>query len=474
MSSGITRKLVTYFVLVIISFALIIGIVFSLSYRRQTKDTVKTSLLHESQMIVNLMENKATLNLTQVEVANLLSSMTLDDVQVWVVDHLGTITRLTPIKMGMGMMQDYTVLTSTTRNTIDKVLAGNQITSEKLRGLFNQDTLTIGSPVTQGNLVIGALFISTSLNAITSISNSGVRLMLIATLIGILIATLMGYFLSKHFIKPVQSANQAIDTLASGHYNLALKKSSNDELGQLADNLNILSNRLAKAKTSSDNLEKMRQNFISDITHELRTPVTVIRGLAEGVKDGLYEDTKGISEQIITETQGMQRLIKDLLELSKLEDPDFTFDKHPIELHDLLADTCRSAKPLMETKKLILTCTLQEGLWRIEADHQRLRQMLMIVLDNAVKFSPEGSIITVTASQEKESVCLSITDQGEGMNEETIKTLFVRYHTSEGNGLGLALCKKIADRHNIKIEVKSTPQKGTQFCFVIPLSKTQE
>jgi signal transduction histidine kinase len=468
MRSGITRRLVTYFILVIIAFAIIIGVVFSVSYQRQTKTTIKTSLTHESAMIVNLIETKGTINLTQAEVANLLASLSLEDVQVWVVDTNGDITRLTASKMGMGMMRDITNLTSTTRTYITSVLAGEEITSENVRGVFNQDTLTIGTPIYNGTTVIGGLFVSASLQAISSISNDGVRLMLFATLIGILFASLFGYFLSKRFIQPLQTANGAIDTLAAGNYNVNLTKSSNDEIGQLTDNINILSKRLSKAKTQSDNLEKMRQNFISDITHELRTPVTVIRGLAEGVKDGLYNGQE-VSEQIIVETQAMQRLIKDLLELSKLEDPDFAIEKNPIEIHDLLADVCRSAKPLIEPKKLILECHIEEGLWTIEADQQRLRQMLMIVIDNAVKFSPDGSTISVIAKKENNKIFLSITDHGEGMSEAQLKTLFVRYHTTEGNGIGLALCKKIADRHNIKIDVESTPKQGTEFIFILPI-----
>lgn len=468
MSSGITRKLVTYFILVIIAFALIIGIVFSVSYQRQTKTTIKASLTHESEMIVNLIESRGSLDITQKEVQDLLESMSLEDVQVWVVSDLGKITRLTSSKMGMGMMRDINNLSSTTKTYITQVLSGEVITSENVRGVFNTETLTIGTPILEGQNVVGGLFVSASLNAISSISNDGVRLMLFATLIGILIATLLGYLLSKRFIQPLQTANQAIDTLASGNYNVSLTKTSNDEIGQLSDNITILSKRLFKAKTQSDNLEKMRQNFISDITHELRTPVTVIRGLAEGVKDGLY-DGKDVSDQIITETMAMQRLIKDLLELSKLEDPDFTIEKAPIEIHDLLADVCRSAKPLIEPKKLTLDCSIQEGLWKIEADHQRLRQMLMIVLDNAVKFSPIGSSIQVQAKQEQNKVFLTITDHGEGMSEAQLKTLFVRYHTTEGNGIGLALCKKIADRHDIKIEVQSVEKDQTNFTFIIPI-----
>ena len=106
MSSGITRKLVAYFILVIITFSIIIGVVFSISYQRQTKNTIKDSLVHESEMIVSLIETKGTLYLTEAEVSSLLASMSLEDVQVWVVSDSGVITKLTTTKMGMGMMRE--------------------------------------------------------------------------------------------------------------------------------------------------------------------------------------------------------------------------------------------------------------------------------------------------------------------------------------------------------------------------------
>jgi signal transduction histidine kinase len=240
-------------------------------------------------------------------------------------------------------------------------------------------------------------------------------------------------------------------------------------MGQLADNITILSSRLAKAKTQSDNLEKMRQNFIADITHELRTPVTVIRGLAEGVKDGVYDDPKAVSQQIITETLAMQRLIKDLLELSKLEDPDFTIEFQPVELHDILSDVIRSTTPLLTPKALTLKTTITDGDWTLQADAQRLRQLLLIVLDNAVKYSPHGTDVSLKAEKHDTSISLSITDHGPGMTPEQLQTLFKRYHSTSGNGIGLALAKKIADRHGITIHVDSTVGVGTTLTFTFPI-----
>lgn len=465
MSSGITRRLISYFIVVIVAFAIIMGLVFSLGYQRQTKNTVKADLQRYAAQVVTMIEDSESFENHQSHIQDIFSASSLNNVQVWVVDPSGKIYRLTSIKMGMGMMRDISNLNSATRALIGDVLDGKEVTTDNVRGVFDRDVLTIGTPIRSNETIIGGLFISASTDDINAISWNGVRLMVIALVIGILIAILLGYFLSKRFITPLQKANSAIDTLAAGNYTVKITRDSDDEMGQLADNITILSSRLAKAKTQSDNLEKMRQNFIADITHELRTPVTVIRGLAEGVKDGVYEDPKAVSDQIITETLAMQRLIKDLLELSKLEDPDFTIEAQPVELHHILSDVIRSMTPLLTPKNLSLKTTIDDGDWTLLADAQRLRQLFLIVLDNAVKYSPQGAPIELTAHKQDNSIILSITDHGPGMTPEQLKTLFQRYHSTSGNGIGLALAKKIADRHGITIYVESTVGVGTKLTF---------
>jgi len=470
MSSGITRRLILYFTVVIAVFAIVMGLIFGLSYQRQTKETVKFDLQRYSAQIVAMVEESDSFEGHQVHVQELLGSSNLENVQVWVVDTTGKIYRLTSIKMGMGMMRDISNLNNTTRALIGAVLRGQEVSTDNVRGVFDREVLTVGTPIDNNGTIIGGLFISASAEDINAISWNGVRLMVIALVIGVLIAVLLGYLLSKRFITPLQKANLAIDTLAAGNYNVTMSRDSDDEMGQLADNITILSSRLAKAKTQSDNLEKMRQHFIADITHELRTPVTVIRGLAEGVKDGVYEDPKAVSDQIITETLAMQRLIKDLLELSKLEDPDFSIDRQPVELHSVLADLLRSVQPLLSPKNLVLNADIQPGTWTLSADAQRLRQMILIVLDNAIKYSPDGSSIDLVAQSTGDTITLTITDHGPGMTPEQVSTLFQRYHTTSGNGIGLALAKKIADRHDITIKVDSTVGSGTSLVFKFKLN----
>jgi len=233
---------------------------------------------------------------------------------------------------------------------------------------------------------------------------------------------------------------------------------------------------IAASLKAEANLEKMRQNFISDITHELRTPVTIIRGLAEGIQDQVYtgDAIQTASKQIIAESLDMQRLINDLLELSKLEDPDFKVDKQAFEWHELLQDVSRSAGQLISQKKQILETHIDEGLWNGLGDTQRLKQMFLAVIDNACKFSPEASLIMMNAKVTGKTLVIQIRDQGQGMTKEQREELFHRYkkdskNNPTGNGLGLLIVSKIAQKHAIAIEVESSEDKGTTFIFNIDL-----
>lgn len=478
MNKGITRKLILYFILVIVSFAIIIGVVFGFNVRKQTRETIEVNLLSQSTLIADLMAKERTFDIDKDTVEYYLSSINVDDLQVWVVGVDGSITTITDTRMGMGMMRNYNNLTKSTQDLLSKVLMGEQLVSDRVKGVFDVDTLTVGTPIQVNDKVVGALFISASVQSINALSTSTIRTMLIALGFGLLIAIALGYFLSLNFVKPLMVANDAVNTLAQGKYDIHIDDSRDDEIGLLSRNINVLAKRLEDASKQSASLEKMRQNFIADITHELRTPVTIIRGLAEGVKDNVYDvkDSPMISKQIIHETVGMQRLIQDLLDLSKLEDPDFKLDMRPLELHEVLTDVSRSAQALLEAKKQQLVIDIQEGEWNIIGDHQRLKQMFIAVLDNASKFSENGKDIMLTAKKRKDTVTITVKDEGKGMSDIQQKELFKRYkkdsqNNPNGNGLGLLIVSRIAASHKIDLSVNSEENKGTEIVFKIKLTE---
>lgn len=476
MSQGITRKLILYFILVILSFAIVIGLVFGFNVRKQTRESIEVNLLSQSTLIANLIADNRSFDIDESVVNSYLSSVDVDDLQVWVVSSDGEIKTITKTRMGMGMMRNYYSLSKGTQELLSQVLKGEQLISDRIKGVFNVDTVTVGTPIRINEKIVGALFISASISSIDALSTTTIRTMMVALFIGILIAIALGYLLSMNFIKPLMKANNAINTLASGNYNIEIDESRKDEFGLLSKNINSLAKRLDDASRQSENLEKMRQNFIADITHELRTPVTIIRGLAEGIKDNVYDikDSPLISNQIIHETVGMQRLIQDLLDLSKLEDPDFKLDMRTLELHEVLSDVSRSAKALLESKKQRLNLNIEEGEWNIVGDHQRLKQMFIAVIDNASKFSEQNSEIRLSAKMIDKQVIISIKDTGVGISELQQKELFKRYkkdsqNNPNGNGLGLLIVSRIAYNHKIDISVNSEENKGTEIVFTINL-----
>lgn len=472
MSQGITRKLILYFIMVIVSFALVIGLVFGFNVRKQTRESIEVSLLSQSTLIASLIAENRSFDIEERVVQYYLSSIDVQDLQVWVVSNDGDIKTVTETHMGMGMMRNYYSLNKSTQELLSQVLKGEQLISDRIKGVFNVDTVTVGTPIRINNQIVGALFISASIQSIDALSTASIRTMMVALLIGILIAIGLGYILSMNFIKPLMKANNAINTLALGHYNIEIDESRKDEFGLLSKNINSLAKRLDDASRQSENLEKMRQNFIADITHELRTPVTIIRGLAEGIKDKVYDisDSPMISNQIIHETVGMQRLIQDLLDLSKLEDPDFKLDMRNLELHDVLSDVSRSAQALLEAKKQRLVTNIESGEWNSVGDHQRLKQMFIAVIDNASKFSDLNSDIYLNAKRMEEKIVVSIKDNGVGISEIQQKELFKRYkkesqNNPNGNGLGLLIVSRIAYNHKIDIQVRSEENKGTEIIF---------
>ncbi len=476
MSQGITRKLILYFILVILSFAIVIGLIFGFNVRRQTRESIEVNLLSQSTLIANEIAENRSFDIDENVVNYYLSSIDVEDLQVWVVSSEGDIKTITESHMGMGMMRNYYSLSKSTQELLTQVLDGKQLISDRIKGVFNVDTVTVGTPIQISDKIVGALFISASISSIDALSTTTIRTMLVALFIGLLLAIVIGYLLSMNFIKPLMKANNAINTLASGQYNIEIDESRKDEFGLLSKNINSLAKRLDDASRQSENLEKMRQNFIADITHELRTPVTIIRGLAEGIKDNVYDikDSPMISNQIIHETVGMQRLIQDLLDLSKLEDPDFKLDMRPLELHEVLSDVSRSAKALLESKKQRLNLNIEEGQWNIVGDHQRLKQMFIAVIDNASKFSGHNSEIRLSAKMIDKQVIISIKDTGVGISELQQKELFKRYkkdsqNNPNGNGLGLLIVSRIAFNHKIDISVNSEENKGTEIVFTINL-----
>ncbi|MBA2173360.1 PAS domain-containing protein [Halobacillus locisalis] len=230
-------------------------------------------------------------------------------------------------------------------------------------------------------------------------------------------------------------------------------------------------------------LEQMRKDFVANVSHELKTPITSIRGFSETLLDGAMKDEAMLEQflQIILKESGrLQSLIQDLLELSKLEQDDFHLNIENIGMQRLLHDLIPIVQQQADNKGIRLNTTLEEDPF-VQGDSSRLKQVFMNLLTNAVNYTPEGGEVAIELEELEDHVKVSVKDNGVGIPEEEISRIFERFYrvdkarsrNSGGTGLGLAIVKHIIEGHHGRIYVESEVDNGTVFHVEIPKEFTQ-
>lgn len=229
-------------------------------------------------------------------------------------------------------------------------------------------------------------------------------------------------------------------------------------------------------------LERERDTFLSDVAHELKTPLTVVRGTAEALSDGVVpaDEAERYYARILRETDAMSRLVSDLLDVTRLRTGRIPFAPRDVDLSVLAQGVVDGLRALAERKGVALTLEC-EPLPVVLLDHDRIRQLLVILLDNALKHTPEGGTVTLSLSREGETVLLRVRDTGCGIPAEDLPYLFERFYRADpddseipGTGIGLSLARQIVLLHEGTVDVTSEIGKGTCFTVGIPLRECEE
>lgn len=336
--------------------------------------------------------------------------------------------------------------------------------------------LTTSMPVMNtDSQVLGVVLLTSTLREQGYTQVPSATILLNSLMFSFPLAVLLAFFFSSMFTRPIDKLRQVAVSLAEGEYETRTNMETSDEIGTLARSMDILAERLEQARAHDEQLRMQQQTFFSNISHELKTPVTVIRGSLEALHDGVIrgeENIRAYYAQMITESRWLQRLIQDLLELSRLQNLDFSLNMGVVDLNELLGDVAMSAGALCERKNIVFTCEEPKSHFILEGDYTRLRQMLLAVIDNSVKFTPEGRCISLSLVHS----AIIVADEGVGIAPDEIDHIFDRFrHTHdasrESTGLGLAIVQEIARRHSITIDVQSREGVGTTFIFTFPENK---
>ena len=229
--------------------------------------------------------------------------------------------------------------------------------------------------------------------------------------------------------------------------------------------------------TEQERLERTRHDYVANISHELRTPLASIRGLGEGLRDGLVTDEadqKRYYGIIVQEVTRLSRLVNDMLELSSLQSNPAAFEMERVDPNELIYDLHDRNGSLFTEKHIAFERSLpNDPLPDIRSNEDRLSQVLTIFLDNARKYTPEGGKVTLGAEQTEKGIRFFVRDTGIGMDEETQRLAFDRFHQAErgrsdkGSGLGLSIAKEVLQKMGVVIRVKSAPGEGSEFSFTI-------
>ena len=298
------------------------------------------------------------------------------------------------------------------------------------------------------------------------------KFLFILDVLGILLAISVGRMVSGRVLTPIKVMNELAREIAfekmGGRIPIG---EADDELNELAKTLNEMLDRL------QGGINK-QQKFVSDASHELRTPAAVIKGYIEFIENYGTADEALLKENlkvIGSEAQNMQNLLENLLFLSRTDQKRQKLNKKVLDLDDIVGDVMSKMKTVVKTHKVEL---LKNDPVKIFGDDTTIRQMLRIFLDNAVKYTPEGGSIKVSSKIDGKKILLSISDSGIGIAPENQKKIFDRFFRidsedlvseANGSGLGLSIAKWIADSHDIKISVASTLGKGTTFTLTVPI-----
>ncbi|MDX9992617.1 MAG: ATP-binding protein [Anaerolineales bacterium] len=293
-----------------------------------------------------------------------------------------------------------------------------------------------------------------------------------AGLTAALVAVLVSFFLSERIVSPLGSMTRATGRIAAGHYDERVQVQGEDELSQLAGSLNQMAEQLEQT-------ENMRRRLIGDVAHELRTPLTTLKGSLEGLIDGVLPPDNATFAEILQESERLGRLVDDLQELSRVEAGAYTLDKQTVVVAALAATAIkRLARPFSE-KQIALTLDLPADLPPLQADEDRILQVLTNLLHNALQYTPAAGTVTLAAQKNAEFIQFSVSDSGLGLSESDRQMIFTRFYRADksrsrqaggGSGIGLTIAKHLVEAHGGRIWVESPgPGRGSTFFFSLPL-----
>ena len=311
------------------------------------------------------------------------------------------------------------------------------------------------------------------------------KLVLEAVLVGFVISIIISLIISRTLLSPIQGMTKAAEAMADGDFSKKIRVESEDEIGILATTFNDMAAQIETMLEELKKAEMLRREFVANVSHELRTPLTSIRTYAETISDNRGIPTETEEEflrVIINESDRMTKIVQDLLELSRFDSGHTTLTVEPFSIERSLRDVHAAIALEARKRNHVLNLELEWKLPAISGDRARIEQVLMNIISNALKYTPDGGRIDIYGGSSESNVWVKIEDTGIGIPEEDLTRIFDRFYRvdkarareSGGTGLGLAIAREIVTRHGGDIVIESALGTGTSVTITLPIGGVPE
>ncbi len=429
--------------------------------------------------LIDSMKNQARIN--QLQFSNYMNRYDLSDIiigdknifyrsndtQVQILDNSGIVL--------FDSIQSDLVGGTLETPDVKSAIEGKQESIKSKRESNGENVLSLSYPLVSANQQVGIIRLTSSLDKVNKrVSDDTFRYLIFGIIVS-LAALVVSFFAASSFVKPINDLINISEKLASGDYTAKASIKGNNEITELANTLNSLSENIIKR-------EDMKNDFISSVSHELRTPLTSIKGWAitlQAPEMQKNEDMMGQGLKIIeNEGDRLSMMVEDLLDFSRLSSSSFKYDKEKLDIVELSKQVHTQLFPRTQSQNIGFNFVTIYKEIPVFADKNRMKEVLINIIDNAIKFTSEDGQIDLIIDQEDGNVLITVKDNGEGIKEDEIAFVASKFYKGSSSksqtGLGLSICEEIVKAHGGRLVIKSQYGVGTSVIVEIPRFKDEE
>lgn len=458
---SIKNKLVINFIVIVITIVVLLEVLFVVLLRNHYYDNAAAMLTNQLKTSTDLYSKYyADTSLRENVISNVDTFWNRTNAQVEIFDNERNLL-MDSLSIGGEKVSNQSI-------DIQKALTGDPARWIGKVSYDNNKVMAVSYPIKSGDKIVGVLRYITSLSEINNTLNSITILFIIIGVVVSVIGAVISYFLAEGVVNPVKELTEVAESFAEGDLDVRSINDSKDEFGKLANTFNFMADELMKR-------DRLKSEFISSVSHELRTPLTAIKGwiITLNNKETDKEMLKLGFDIIEKETDRLTNMVEELLDFSRLTSGTTQLRKELINFHDVVSYIRDYLTPRAKRENIDFQVICMQRIPNIYIDVDRMKQVLLNLIDNAIKFSNNGGYVIVNVESKKNFLIFTVEDNGCGIGEEELPRVKEKFYKGKNsksqNGIGLSICDEIIKLHDGTFEIQSELGKGTKVVVSIPM-----